>query len=108
MKKEIKVKNEQLYYNNVNLNSLAEKYGTPLKVTFLDLIKERVVSLKETFDKVIKENNYQGKFIYLNANKANYGVEEIETAFIYADGLECSSYHDLLLTVDIINKYTKM
>ena len=39
MKKEIKVKNEQLYYNNVNLNSLAEKYGTPLKVTFLDLIK---------------------------------------------------------------------
>ena len=108
MKKEIKVKNEQLYYNNVNLNSLAEKYGTPLKVTFLDLIKERVVSLKETFDKVIKENNYQGKFIYLNANKANYGVEEIETAFIYADGLECSSYHDLLLTVDIINKYPKM
>lgn len=108
MKKEIKVKNEQLYYNNVNLNSLAQKYGTPLKVTFLDLIKERVVSLKETFDKVIKEKNYQGKFIYLNANKANYGIEEIETAFLYADGLECSSYHDLLLTAEIMDKHPEM
>lgn len=108
MKKEIEIKNEQLYYYNENLKSLAEKYGTPLKVTFLDLIKERIVSLKETFDKVIKEKNYSGKFVYLNANKANYGVEEIETAYIYADGLECSSYHDLLLTRDIMDNHPEM
>lgn len=98
MKKELKIENHELFYNNENLKSLAEKYGTPLKVTFLDLIKERIVSLKETFNQTINEKNYKGKFIYLNANKANYGYEEVETAYFYSDGLECSSYHDLLLT----------
>ncbi len=105
MKKEVKIENHELFYNNVNLKSLAEKYGTPLKVTFLDLIKERIVSLKKTFNQSIEEKNYQGKFIYLNANKANYGFEEIETAYLYSDGLECSSYHDLLLTNDIMENY---
>lgn len=101
MKKIITVKNEELNYCNVNLTSLALKYGTPLKVTFLDLIQERIVSLKETFIKAIKNNDYKGNIIYLNANKANYGIEEILTACKYADGLECSSYNDLLLTKNI-------
>lgn len=91
-------KNGLLYYNGYNLLDLAKKYGTPLKITFLDVIKEHITSLKQSFDKAIKELNYQGKMIYLNANKANYGYEEIKTAYHYADGLETSSYYDLLLT----------
>ena len=91
-------KNGTLYYNDYNLLDLAKKYGTPLKVTFLDVIKEHIVSLKNSFDNAINELNYQGKMIYLNANKANYGYEEIKEAYRYADGLETSSYYDLLLT----------
>ena len=98
MKRLREIKNGELYYNGYNLTSLAKKYGTPLKITFLDVIKEHVLSLKEAFDKSIKKNNYNAKFIYLNANKANYGKEEIETSFLYSDGLETSSYYDLLLT----------
>ena len=75
----------------------------PLKVTFLGFNKEREFqNLQNVFDKVIKKLNYNGKFVYVNANKANYGVEEIEAAYECSDGLECSSYHDLLLTRDIV------
>lgn len=105
MKREIKVENGKLFYYNFDLEKLAKEYGTPLKITFLDLIKDRILDLKHAFDEEIIKTNYEGKFIYLNANKANYGVLEIETAYKYADGLECSSYHDLLLTKDIMDKY---
>lgn len=105
MKKLMKIENNSMYYNNYNLASLAEKYGTPLRVTFLDVIYKRVKELKNSFDKAIKELSYQGKFIYLNANKANYGSREVETSFIASDGLETSSYYDMLFTHELFKKH---
>ena len=105
MKRLREIKNNELYYNGYNLKDLAKKYGTPLKVTFLDVIKEHITSLKRDFNQAIKNTGYKGKFIYLNANKANYGKEEIEEAFKSADGLETSSYYDLLLTFKFFQKY---
>ena len=108
MDKLVVIKDGNLLYNGYSLKDLALKYGTPLKVTFLDLIKERVLTLKDSFDNAIKELNYNGSFIYLNANKANYGALEIKEALSYADGLETSSYFDLLLTIKLMkNKKDK-
>ena len=104
MKKLIQEKNNELCYYGFSLKDLAAKYGTPLKITFLGIIKNRICELKESFDKAIKETNYNGKFIYLNANKANYGGMEVETAYEYSDGLETSSYYDLVFTHDIFKK----
>lgn len=101
MGKLVEIQNGLLNYNGVCLKDLALKYGTPLKVTFLDVIRFRVTGLKSSFDKAIDKLAYKGKFIYLNANKANYSQKEIETAFLVSDGLETSSYYDLLLTHDI-------
>ena len=105
MKKLREIKNGELYYNGYNLTALAKEYGTPLKITFLDIIREHIDSLKTAFDKAINELSYEGKFIYLNANKANYGKEEIESAFLSSDGLETSSYYDLLLTTKMFDKH---
>ena len=104
MEKLVEIKNGLLNYNGVCLKDLALKYGTPLKVTFLDVIRARVAGLKNSFDQAIKDLNYNGKFIYLNANKANYSKKEIEVAFLESDGLETSSYYDLLLTHDIFKE----
>lgn len=105
MKRVKEIKNNELYYNGYSLLDLAKKYGTPLKVTFLDVIKEHIVSLKESFDKAIKKYNYPAKFIYLNANKANYGALEVIEAFKASDGLETSSYYDLLFTHELFRRY---
>lgn len=97
----------KLLYNGYDLFSLAQKYSTPLKVTFLDVIRARVTELKKCFDKAIEENGYEGKFIYLNANKANYSSLEIETAFLAGDGLETSSNYDLLYTESVYKKFNE-
>ena len=105
MDKLLKEVNGDLYYYGYNLKELARKYKTPLKITFLDIIRDRVLSLKNAFNQAILDINYSSSFVYLNANKANYGKEEIETAFIYSDGLETSSYYDALLTYKMFNKH---
>lgn len=96
-----------IYYNGTSLLDLALEYKTPLKVTFLDVIKYRVETLKKSFDEAIKVLGYKGKFIYLNANKANYGLKEVTTAFKASDGLETSSYYDLLFSLKIFEKYSE-
>ena len=45
MKRLREVKNGELYYNGYNLAKLAKEYGTPLKITFLDVISEHIESL---------------------------------------------------------------
>ena len=106
-KKDIKIIDGTMYYHGYNLEELASTFKTPLKITFLDIIKERVLNLKNTFDKVIKEENYSGKFIYLNANKANYGALELKEALFASDGLETSSFLDLSLSYELVSKYAK-
>lgn len=104
MKAEIEINNNKMIYCGVDLEQIAIEYGTPLKITFLDVIKKRAEELKNSFDEIIKELDYPQKFFYLNANKANYGILEIEEAFMSGDGLETSSYYDLLLTREIFIK----
>ena len=101
MKKEINLKNNELFYNGYSLTNLAMKYGTPLRVSFLGVIKDHVTELKEAYAKAIKNNNYDGKFVYVNANKANYEFQEVKTAYEAGDGIETSSYYDLLLSKEI-------
>ncbi len=103
-KKEIELRNNELFYNGFSLTNLAKKYGTPLRVSFLGVIKDHVTELKEAYAKAIKKNNYDGKFIYVNANKANYEYLEVQTAYDAGDGIETSSYYDLLLSKEISKK----
>ena len=105
MKQLVEEKDGKLYYNGYCLVDLAKRFGTPLTITFLDIIKERILSLKDAFEKAKVKTNYKGDFIYLNANKANYGKDEIESAFIFADGLETSSFYDLVLSIKMYEKY---
>ena len=77
----LEINNGVMYYNGYNLKDLALKYKTPLKITFLDVIRDRALNIKASFDKAIKENNYNGNYIYLNANKANYGAREVIEAY---------------------------
>lgn len=104
MKKEMAMVDDEIQYDGHSLVDLAKKYGTPLRVSFLNVIKNHVLDLKKAFDEVIKANNYDGKFIYVNANKANYEFKEVKTAYDFGDGIETSSYYDLLLSSEVADK----
>ncbi len=107
MNKLTEIKDGHLIYLGYDLTKYAEEYKTPLKICFLDVITKRVNTLKEAFKKAKNQLNYQADFVYLNANKANYGYKEIETSFHSADGLETSSCYDLKLTKKIMGNSSK-
>ena len=89
-------------YNNVTLSDVAERFGTPTKLIFMDFIEKRVCDLKSAFNTAIKKINYKGKCLYLNANKANYSSDMIFVASKFSDGIETSSFYDLLFTKKLI------
>lgn len=101
MKSIITERNSQLDYYGEDLVALAEKYGSPLKVLFLDVIKDQIHNLKKVMDKAIEKHDYKGKFVYSTANKASYCAESILTSSINSDAVEVSSYNDLCITEKI-------
>ena len=97
-------KNGRLFYKDIDCLDLVEKYGEPLKVGYTDIIREKILNLKQLFDKAIKKYEYGGKYFYANANKASYYSENIITAGHYSDMYETSSYIDLKLVERVISK----
>ena len=88
----------------VDLLDIVNRYGAPIKITFLDNIKSQILKLKDVFNRAIENNNYDASFYTVNANKANYEYLGIAQAIKYGDGAECSSYYDLIITKMIIEK----
>lgn len=100
----LSIKNNVLYYKDLNLLELVEKYKAPLEVGYTPMITERVNYLKNLFAQKIKENNYPNKYNYAYATKANYYSEVVLTAFNSCDMLETSSAYDIDIIVKLVEK----
>jgi len=100
----LSVKGDNLYYKNINLMSLANKYSTPLEVAYTDMINEKVMSLKKIYRDAIKKYNYPGKFHYAYATKANYYSEVVSTAMNHIDYIETSSSYDLDIIKNLFDR----
>jgi len=99
----LSVKNNELYYKDLNLYELVKKYGAPLEVAYTPMITERVQYLKELFAEKIKKYRYPQKYNYAYATKANYYSEVVLTALNDVDMLETSSAYD----IEIINSLSQ-
>jgi arginine decarboxylase len=54
-------KDGYLQYNNVDIKALIDKYGTPLKLTFLPKIGMQIKKAKSMFAAAFKKHKYEGK-----------------------------------------------
>lgn len=103
-KEYLSYKNGVLYYKDINLLDCVKKYGNPLKVGYVEIIKEKITHLQNCFYEAIKNNNYTGSYFFANANKASYYSENIITAGNSSDMIETSSYADLCIVERIMKK----
>lgn len=94
------VKENELSFHDIPLVELIEKYGSPLKFTYLPKIDSQIQSAKQLFAKAIDKNNYKGKYTYCYCTKSSHFNFVIERALKNDIGLETSSTYDL----DIINR----
>ncbi len=99
----LSIKDNVLYYKDINLFELVKKYKAPLEVAYTPMITEKINYLKNLFREKIAKYNYPSKYNYAYATKANYYSEVVLTALNDVDMLETSSAYD----IDIILKLAK-
>ena len=62
--KEFKVENNSLQFNNLPLMDIIEKYGTPLRLTYLPKIGQQIQRARRLFNSSIANLDYKGNYYY--------------------------------------------
>lgn len=89
-----------LDFNDVDIKSLIDKYGTPLKLTFLPKIGMQINKAKQMFANAFKKYKYEGKYQYCYCTKSSHFSFVVEEALKYDIHLETSYSYD----IEIIKK----
>lgn len=100
---DFKVVNEYLQYNGLDLQSLIEKHGTPLKVSYLPKIGMQINKAKQLFANAFKKHKYEGKYNYCYCTKSSHFSFVVEEALKHDIHLETSFAYD----IEIINSLYK-
>jgi len=92
--------NDYLEFNGVDLKALIEKYGTPLKVTYLPKIGMQINKAKLMFANAFKKHKYQGDYNYCYCTKSSHFSFVVEEALQHNINIETSFAYDL----EIVNQ----
>ena len=94
------LKDDYLQYNGVDVKALIDKYGTPLKLTYLPKIGMQIDKAKKMFAAAFKKHKYEGAYNYCYCTKSSHFSFIVEEALKQKIHLETSYAYDL----EIVNK----
>lgn len=97
---DFKVVDEYLQYNGQDLKALINKYGTPLKLTYLPKIGMQINKAKSMFEHALKKHKYEGKYNYCYCTKSSHFSFIVEETLKHNIHIETSFAYD----IDIVNK----
>ncbi len=89
-----------LKFHNIPLIELIEKYGSPLKFTYLPKISENISRCKNWFSVAMEKYDYQGNYHYCYCTKSSHFKPVMNEALKNDIHIETSSAFD----IDIIEK----
>ncbi|MDW3192594.1 MAG: arginine decarboxylase [Cytophagales bacterium] len=92
---EFRVKEKQLFFHEVNLMALIEKYGTPIKISYLPKIRENIAKARKYFSDAMKKHNYQGDYVYSYCTKSSHFQFVLEETCKAGAHIETSSAFDI-------------
>ncbi len=100
-----------LTFNEVDIKALIDKYGTPLKLSYLPKIGQQINKAKDMFAKAFKKHTYEGTYNYCYCTKSSHFSFVVEETLKHNIHLETSYAYDLeivnqLLLKKKINKET--
>src|SRR5215475_15916523 len=94
------VKEGYLQFNGVDMKALIDKYGTPLKISYLPKIGMQIKKAKQMFTAAFKKHKYEGKYFYCYCTKSSHFSFIVEEALKHEIHLETSYAYD----IEIIKK----
>lgn len=84
-----------LVFNGVPIKYLIEKYGTPLKLTYLPKIGSQIKKARNLFNRAIKTTGYSGKYYYCYCTKSCHFSYVLNEVLRHDVHLETSSSFDI-------------
>jgi arginine decarboxylase len=92
---EFHISQNSLRFHGVDLMEIVQKYGTPLRITYLPKISQNIKYAHEIFEKAFKKLNYQGQYTYCYCTKSSHFRFVIEEALKNNAHIETSSAFDI-------------
>lgn len=92
---EFKLEENELQFHNIDLMALVEKYGAPLKFTYLPKISQNIHRAKTWFENAIKKHNYQGSYNYCYCTKSSHFEHVLNEALKNDIHIETSAAFDI-------------
>lgn len=86
---------DSLLFHGIDLLGLVEKYGSPLKFTYLPKISENINRAKTWFSTAMKEQSYEGAYHYCYCTKSSHFRYVLEEALKNDIHIETSSAFDI-------------
>lgn len=86
-----------LTFNDVPMKYLIEKYGTPLKLTYLPKIGKQIKKARNLFRRAMRSLGYAGQYHYCYCTKSSHFAHVVDEVLSHDAKLELSSTYDVLL-----------
>jgi len=102
--KEFKVEDNALKFHDVPLMDIIEKYGTPLKLTYLPKISQNINQAREYFSNAFQKHNYKGNYTYCYCTKSSHFSFVMEEALKAGVHMETSSSFDIPIVKKMYEK----
>ncbi len=100
---EFKLEDNELHFHGIDLMDLVEKYGAPLKFTYLPKISQNINRAKEWFKTAIEKHDYKGNYNYCYCTKSSHFEHVLNEALKNDIHIETSSAFD----INIVQKLKK-
>tara|TARA_R110000796_G_scaffold37722_4_gene95256 strand:+ start:152063 stop:153463 length:1401 start_codon:yes stop_codon:yes gene_type:complete len=95
---------ENLNFHGIPLMDLVEKYGSPLKFTYLPKISQNINRAKDWFKIAMEKNNYKGKYHYCYCTKSSHFQPVLNEVLNNDVHIETSSAYDINIVEKLKNK----
>lgn len=86
-----------LTFHDIPLKHLIEKYGTPLKLTYLPKIGKQIKKARNLFNRAMRSLGYGGKYHYCYCTKSSHFAHVLNEVLDHEAQLELSSAYDVAL-----------
>ncbi|AOW21898.1 type III PLP-dependent enzyme domain-containing protein [Urechidicola croceus] len=84
-----------LHFHGIDMMEMAEKFGTPLKFTYLPKISQNIQNAKEMFSRMMKKHKYKGQYHYCYCTKSSHFKHVLDEALKNDIHIETSSAFDI-------------
>ncbi|MGI9526756.1 MAG: arginine decarboxylase, partial [Weeksellaceae bacterium] len=92
---EFNTEGSDLTFHGIRVMDLVEKYGAPLKFTYLPKISENIQRAKDWFGNAMEKHNYKGSYNYCYCTKSSHFKYVLNEALKNQIHIETSSAYDI-------------